>query len=134
VQIVEFTITGVPVSAQARASSARDTWRRNVQEAGRKAFGDEPLLSGDLGIKIRGFSDGYVRPDLDNLTKPILDALQGVIYQNDHGFIDLDVKFRTLSEPITIYKVSSVLTAAFETGFPFVYVRVQNDVDRTVIT
>lgn len=130
---VEFRVMGVPVSAQAKSAAMKTRWRDEIQRAAKKAIGAAPLLRGDLCVHIRIFLDQELRPDIDNLEKPILDALQDIVFQNDNSVIDLDAKIRLLSEPFVIAGVSSVLTAGFEPYLPFVYIKVTDIVQREVI-
>jgi len=136
---VEFTVDGVPVSAQGasnpRTKQRLTTWRRDVSASARIAVASALPVTVDVAVTLIQFGRGPRRslPDADNMSKPILDALQGIIFVNDHQIDDLHVLRRSLDEPFIVAGVSPVLAAAFTANRPFVYVRITDDVDRTVL-
>ena len=75
-----FWIKGQPRSHQAHGSSTRYVER--IQEEARSQIQGPPLSSERLDIEII-YSTRGVRPDVDNVSKLILDALKGIIYHDD---------------------------------------------------
>jgi len=49
----------------------------------RVGYGDHPPLDGDLYCRIVWFHRASVATDVDNIIKPILDAMQGVVCHDD---------------------------------------------------
>lgn len=43
---------------------------------------DEPPMTDDVEVYISEFS-AFATRDRDNMAKPVLDAMQGVVYEND---------------------------------------------------
>jgi len=73
-------VKGQPRSHQAHGSSTRYVER--IQEEARSQIQGPPLSSERLDIEII-YSTRGVRPDVDNVSKLILDALKGIIYHDD---------------------------------------------------
>ena len=89
---VEFIVTGTPVSLQA-SSDSRRLWKDRVEAAARKMRQPESfLVTRPLAVLVHVFFDAPTSGDLDNLLKPILDALEGVIYTDDNLIADLHIK------------------------------------------
>jgi len=56
--------------------------------------GGEPMLTGDLAATLWFALPDRRRGDLDNYAKSCLDALEGVLYENDRQITDLDAHLR----------------------------------------
>ena len=63
--------------------------------------------------------------DVDNIPKPILDALQGLTYVDDSQIIDLICRKRDLHSELRIINPSAVLTDALSEGSEFLFVVVK---------
>jgi crossover junction endodeoxyribonuclease RusA len=90
----EFVVEGPPVSIRAAKKNARryQRWVQTVRVAARKRWGIDPIL---LGRRVQVYLRVYyteVPPDVDNVIKPVLDALKTVVYDED------DCVFRVISE------------------------------------
>lgn len=95
----DFVVPGTPVSAQARRRELRDAWQHVVSGSAHAVWplDDEPQM-GELSATIVYFHVGPPRPDVDNIAKPILDALKGLVYRDDRAIVQLLVR-RTKLEP-----------------------------------
>jgi len=71
-------------------------WMREIREAAKKVAPDK-LLSGALEVRIRLSVKGR-RGDLDNYAKPILDALEGIVFANDSQVTRLLVELSSQEE------------------------------------
>jgi crossover junction endodeoxyribonuclease RusA len=69
-----------PLSQQARFKSQ---YQQRVQIAAKKAFDGQPVFPGDVYVRITYCQSGPPRQDIDNIIKPLLDALKGVIFADD---------------------------------------------------
>ena len=49
-----------------------------------------------------------VKPDIDNVAKAILDALNGVVYKDDNQIVELHIKKLYSDEPRVIVKIEGV--------------------------
>jgi Holliday junction resolvase RusA-like endonuclease len=120
----EFTINGTPVSQQCRRRSILADWRRRIlakarqRDPGRRPIGIEVLVTITYYYVDRAL-------DIDNLAKPICDALKGFVYDDDGQIVELLIRKRRLNETEIIEKMSQALEEALETGEEFVHVVVE---------
>jgi Holliday junction resolvase RusA-like endonuclease len=87
---LEFVVLGPPVSNQSPGPNLT-TWRTTV--AGIAALNwPRPLLTRELKAVILNFYAGS-RPsvDLDNMSKPILDVMQNVVYGDDRQIVQAEI-------------------------------------------
>ncbi len=72
--------------------------------------------------------------DVDNIPKPILDALKGLVYLDDEQVTDILCKKRNLNTELRIENPSSVLAQGLSRGNQFLYVVIDDAPDQGVIT
>jgi crossover junction endodeoxyribonuclease RusA len=73
-----------PVSIQRKRGT--QSYARHLQREAAARFAGRAMLSGDLYARIIWFHSERAG-DIDNIIKPILDALTGVIYPDDHRVV-----------------------------------------------
>ncbi len=120
----EFTIKGPPVSVQTRKKARLRSWKDAVRDASIAAVapGAIPVRT-PVAVVITYYYDG-VSPDVDNILKPMLDALKGVVFDDDAQVIEAKSRKRSIDGSYKIRGASSVLLQAFATGDDFVHIRV----------
>jgi len=78
-----FAVVGIPASSQGSTESKRRYQRLVAQEATRSVpnpVGQEEKVK----VEIDWFSEGFEnKPDSDNIAKPIIDALKGIVFADD---------------------------------------------------
>lgn len=62
--------------------------------------------------------------DVDNIVKPILDAIKGLVYRDDVQITDLVSRRRPLSGPFRIEVASPILLEALDRGREFLHVSI----------
>lgn len=119
----EFTIKGPPISQQA-SSKSRRRWKMAVANAAAAAVrpGATPTTD-DVAISISYYYDGDT-PDVDNVIKPIQDALIGVVYKDDSQVVEAKSSKTRIDGSFTIRGTSAVLLLAFSNHDPFLHVKV----------
>ena len=123
---LEFVIPDRPVSQQARRRERVREWREFVAEQARGALGPQhELSSSPIALRVLYLYD-EVALDVDNVLKPIHDALIGVIFEDDAVITDVEVRRRWRGTPFIVNAVSPVLAAGLELGREFVYVSVSD--------
>ena len=65
--------------------------------------------------------------DVDNLPKPILDALKGLVYSDDGQVSDLLCRKRDLNGDLRIHNPSSVLLETLRNSEQFLHIAVNNE-------
>ena len=98
---IGFVVDGKPPSAHPRNAVKRQrlkNWRAQVQaEARLSTTPSDVPVSGDVRVRVDYFSTAMTqgdRPDVDGILKPILDAMQGIVYANDRQIVDLCARKR----------------------------------------
>jgi Holliday junction resolvase RusA-like endonuclease len=127
----EVVVQGTPLSQQAKIAKHREAWKKQVTEAARKhqyeTCEQVLLYPQPLAVTLCYFPSALMDSDIDNIVKPIMDALIGVAYVNDRIVervtgqkFEPEVE-RELSAP------SDQLALASDMEPPVVYIRVDDD-------
>lgn len=74
-------VPGYPKSSQADRRNL-ERYKEGIRIAARKVA-TKPTKSRRLDVEIFFQAESLLRPDVDNIIKPILDALTGVLYEDD---------------------------------------------------
>lgn len=122
----EFVIPQRPVSLQTRRRQNLQAWKAFVNaEAARAWPADAQPFGGDLRVTLVYLASDDAA-DVDNIIKPIQDALVGMVYQDDFTVCDVDCHRRFLSDPIDLTDLPPLLQAGVVQANECVYVRVSN--------
>jgi Holliday junction resolvase RusA-like endonuclease len=79
---LEFVVVGVPISNQVPGPNLQ-AWRTVVAMEAQNQW-NKPVLTGKLkGIIINFHLGDKPSLDVDNLSKPIFDVMEGIVYEND---------------------------------------------------
>lgn len=95
-----------------------------IAEAAAAAWAGQASISDQVEVHITHYAE-VIAGDLDNLTKPIQDALQGVVFLNDRQVRDLRGRRRDIDAAYRVRFISKPLAAAFADGRPFVHILVR---------
>jgi hypothetical protein len=125
---VEFLVLGTPVSAQAKRRESIDQWQARIKDASQVALPEGHFATrGPIAIRLFYFPAAAMTGDIDNIVKPILDALRRYIYLDDRQIERLVVqKF----EPERVFQFrvpSAILSEALDADRPLLYVRLSDD-------
>ena len=71
--------------------------------------------------------------DIDNLPKPILDALKGLVYLDNTQITDVVCRKRNLNSDLRVENPSGVLAEGFSRDNEFLYIVVEDAPDQEVI-
>ena len=130
---LEFVVPGPPISNQQSTAAGRanlTTWQRIIAAAVGPLWGARPVLTGELKAVIINFFAGRNPPvDVDNMSKPILDEMQHVVYENDRQIRQAQITHVRIDSPFSIVGVSRMLVNSIHAGSQFVYVRIEDPVD-----
>jgi len=92
-----------------------------------------PPFEGRVGLRVTHYYETPVG-DMDNIRKPIQDALQGIAYRNDRQISRGTDRRFDINGSFVVRWWSSRLGTAFGDGRPFVHIEVWVDPDQEVIT
>lgn len=130
----EFIVDGPPVSQQARRRERLNLWKITVREEAEKYWtSEQEITSGAVMLQITYFYDA-VKIDVDNIVKPIQDAIIGLAYLDDDQVTDVLVRKRDLSGNFKVENMTSILAEGFTRGNEFLHIVVINDPDQEVLT
>jgi Holliday junction resolvase RusA-like endonuclease len=125
---VEFVVVGVPISNQAPGANLNN-WRAAVAAEAKNQW-KNPLLLGKLkGVIINFHLGDKPSLDVDNMSKPIFDVLEGVVYDNDRQIRQAEITHVRIDVPFVFVGASRIIVTAVQAGNQFVYVRIEDPID-----
>ncbi|PKA22640.1 RusA family crossover junction endodeoxyribonuclease [Leptospira levettii] len=120
----EFIIEGTPVSQQTRNRQRLQAWKTEVGNAARRQIPSNFLIiSTEIEVTITYYHDGAT-PDVDNIIKPIQDALIGIIYDDDKQVVETKSRKKSINNSYKIKGVSAVLLSGFASGNDFLHIKI----------
>jgi hypothetical protein len=130
---LEFVVLGPPISNQQSTAAGKAnlaTWQGVIAGAVGPLWGTKPILTGELkAVIINFFAGNKPSLDVDNMSKPILDGMQKVVYNNDRQIRQAEITHLKIGAAFSIAGVSKTLVDAIQAGSQFVYVRIEDPVD-----
>jgi Holliday junction resolvase RusA-like endonuclease len=124
---LEFIVIGSPMSNQARRRKRVRAWTQYVQNFAGLGWGVEQPFVGDVMVTITYLYNRQSNDiDVDNIPKPILDALKGLVYSDDSQVTDLLCRKRRYGLELRMPNSSSLLRSTHERTVDFVHVSVEN--------
>ena len=124
----QFVVPGPPISNQSPGLNLQN-WRTAVAAEALKHW-SAATLAGKLKAIIINFHTGD-KPsvDVDNMSKPILDAMQNIVYEDDRQIRQAEITHLRIDASLVFVGAPKVLVAAVQAGDQFVYVRIEDPVD-----
>lgn len=124
---VEFIVVGTPKSVQSKAA-AKLAWKARVAAAAAAALPSPHALVTSLVRVTVGYFYVATDLDLDNILKPILDAMNARVYLDDEQVMDIVAYKRDLATPFVVTGLSPVLATQLGATPPadFIFVRVED--------
>ena len=121
-QLFEFLIPRRPLSLQAK-NNRLQTWKTFVRAEAMKHWGEPTIQTGDLRLTLV-YLCGQAPPDVDNIIKPIQDALRGLVYSDDALISDVDCHRRSLVGSFDFSRPPQLFMSAVDSQKECVYVKV----------
>ncbi|MEH1887236.1 RusA family crossover junction endodeoxyribonuclease [Nostoc sp.] len=133
----EFIVDGPPVSQQARKrgkGNRLQDWKKTVRQEAEKYWSSEQkTATGLVMLQITYFYDSD-QMDVDNIVKPIQDAIKGLAYEDDKQVSDLVVRKRNLSGNFRIENMTPILAEGFARGNEFLHIVIIDAPNQEVVT
>ena len=127
----EIAIGGPPVSQQARRRERVRQWADEVRAIAGGIWGSDPPVAETLSVTITYLFDS-IRIDVDNIPKPILDALKSMVFTDDSQVIDLHCRTRHMTESLQVSNPPAALEEYMRQARPVVHVSVTYALEREV--
>jgi len=120
----DFIVEGPPVSQQTRNRARLQAWKQIVRQAAALYWNAVDLPSADqLSIVVTNFYE-TAAPDVDNIVKPIQDALIGLVYIDDNQITDCNTRKRKIDGAFKVKGLSRALADGFVNYKDFIHVKV----------
>ena len=118
----EFVLPERPVSQQVRRRARLREWKQLVAERARSAIEAPRVLATEpVALRLLYLYDDIVL-DVDNILKPILDALIGVLLEDDSAITDVEIRRRWRRASFTYNAISPIFAAGLSLDREFVHV------------
>ena len=125
----EFIVIGIPVSHQTKNRARLQAWRAQVRSAAQSRWPPGvPPVAVNVRMQVVYYYDGAPL-DIDNMIKPIQDALNELVYEDDRQVSDLVAGKRSLNGSFRVRGMSQVLASGFVNGTDFIHVLVEEAPD-----
>jgi crossover junction endodeoxyribonuclease RusA len=120
----EFIVIGSPVSLQTNNRTLLQSWKAKVRQAAAAclAAGTSPTID-PIQVIITHYYTGQP-PDIDNIIKPIIDALNLLVYVDDKQVTDLTVKRRNFRDLVISQTTHALIAQAIANGENFIHVKI----------
>jgi crossover junction endodeoxyribonuclease RusA len=123
----EFVIAGPPMSARSHYPDKLADWKARVA-AEAALHWRQPLFRGNVYVVVTYYHEGVVaRLDADNMVKPILDAMTGVVYRDDRQASHIEVRSVNLDDGYMGRDVGKLLATKLMAGGEFLHIRVEEE-------
>lgn len=117
----EFVISGSPVSQQTRRRERLREWKAYVRNEAEKYWSTESKIFVDsVRVQIIYFYND-IALDIDNIVKPILDAIVGLVYVDDAQVTDITIRKRNFAD-FKLSNATSLLAESIKSEKEFLYV------------
>lgn len=121
--LFEILIPRRPVSHQAKNRENLQAWKDYIYGRVRNEWsGGTPHTKSGIRLTLVYLCDDSPA-DIDNIIKPIQDALVGIVYADDSLISDVDSHRRFLSDAIDITNLPQLLIAGVALGQECIYIR-----------
>jgi crossover junction endodeoxyribonuclease RusA len=121
----EFIVEGIPVSHQTKNRPALKKWKTKVETEARKFWSPkDPPTSQSVELTITFFYEKEPL-DVDNMIKPIQDALNKLVYKDDKQITDVHGRKRDIRGNFILKDVSPILIEALIKGKEFIHVKIE---------
>ena len=120
--MLEVLIPRRPLSLQANNRKLQQ-WKVFVRSEAEKVWTEPTIHSGDLHVTIV-YLCGETPPDVDNIIKPIQDALRGLVYSDDAIVADVDSHRRPIVGTFDLTRLPALLLSGIASQAECVYLKV----------
>jgi hypothetical protein len=125
---IEFLVHGTPISLQAKRADAKAEWKSRIRSASKTAIPDQYFSSDErIAVTLYYLPNEPMQGDIDNIIKPVLDALSQHIYLDDVQVERIVVQKFEPGNVFSFQRPTGTFLAALSGTKPVLYVRVSND-------
>ncbi|MBN1149137.1 MAG: hypothetical protein JXA78_17895 [Anaerolineales bacterium] len=120
----EFIISGPPVSQQSRQRQGLHEWKDLVREEAERLW-NPSLTPSNASLRFAiTYYYGDIPVDTEDIVKPIMDALIGLVYNDNSQITEITQSRQDLYGSFRIPNLSPTLAAGFGRGREFLHVQI----------
>lgn len=124
---IQFIVQGAAVSSQAKGRRSIEPWKERVKTASYEKLPEGHFASAEpMSVTIYCFPNGAMEGDIDNVIKPILDAMKTQVYLDDKQVERVVAQKFDEGRLFRFDNPSIELEAAINGQKPLVYVKVSD--------
>lgn len=128
----EFVAIGIPRTPQTKRATSRAAWKATVRQAALAAWQPGRIpYSGEICVQMVYFHPGPTEIDIDGIAKLVLDAMEGVVIENDRQVSQLFLRRTSLPLGSELRNPSMLLIESISTQSHFIYVRIGEKPDHS---
>ena len=128
----ELIMEQAPVSSQTRRRQRIHEWRQDLENAVRQEWGLDAPVTHPIAVAITYFFDD-TPVDVDNIPKPILDALKELVFLDDSQVYDLLCRKRNRADNLQFERPPRNLLDALDNSSQVLHIKVVPAQNREVI-
>ena len=119
----ECIVEGTPVSLQTRNRRRLRAWKQKVSAVAQELVSETTPLRVPVVFRVTYYYEGE-SPDVDNIIKPIQDALVGIVYQDDDQVQETSARKRDINGAYRIRGASPLIVQGLLNGLNFLHIKV----------
>jgi Holliday junction resolvase RusA-like endonuclease len=124
---LEFVVLGPPISNQSPGPNLT-AWRAVIAGAATLQWTSPPLTVDLKAIIVNFYAGNRPSVDVDNMSKPILDEMEDIVYDDDRQIVQAEITHVQIGAAFSIVGVRPIIVNAIQSGNQFVYVRIDDAV------
>src|SRR4051812_45268934 len=117
---LEYVVLGPPISNQSTNAANLKAWKAKVKAQAKKAWTSAPLTGKLKAIIIHFHPCVSAGLDVDNMSKPIHDVMNNLVYDDDRQITQAELTHLRIDSPQVVAGVSKILVDAVQAGKQFV--------------
>ena len=102
---LEFVVPGPPISNQQNTQNGKQNladWRAKIAEAAGPQWVDPLITRHVKAIVINFYAGNKPSVDVDNMSKPIFDEMQDLVYNDDRQIVQAEIAHLKIGEAFSI--------------------------------
>ena len=127
--LVEFIFDGPPLSLQSKNKARKRNYKAMVASMASNVLPNGYIPTAEeVKITITNYYETQ-SGDVDNIIKPIQDALNGIVYIDDEQVVETSSRRRNINSSYKIRSVSAKILEGFSNGNDFIHVKIERHIN-----
>ena len=102
--------------------------RATVRGAAMLVWSNSPLTKELKAVIINFYAGNRPSVDVDNMSKPILDELNNLVYDDDRQIVQVEITHTKIGAAYQVMGARPIIVTGLQAGNQFVYVRIEDPV------